>query len=110
MGESAMSAYSSVARSPLSMRRLMMSVGRGSCPCARHGSQLRPPSWQLLKFQQRLTMLLHLLSLFAYMVRCSAHRFISAVKNSSYTIKEQACEHDDAGVAPGWTSSGRRGS
>lgn len=33
MGDSAMSAYSSVARSPLSIRRLMMSVGRGSCPC-----------------------------------------------------------------------------
>ena len=47
MGESAMSAYSSVARSPLSMRRLMMSVGRGSCPCARHNSQLRPPLWPL---------------------------------------------------------------
>ena len=38
MGLSAMSASSSVARSPLSMRRLMMSVGRGSCPCSSSSS------------------------------------------------------------------------
>ena len=51
MGESAMSAYSSVARSPLSMRRLMMSVGRGSCPCARQSSQLGPRPRQLSQAQ-----------------------------------------------------------
>ena len=33
MGDSTMSDSSTVARSPLSMRRLMMSVGRGSWPC-----------------------------------------------------------------------------
>ena len=78
MGESAMSAYSSVARSPLSMRRLMMSVGRGSCPCARHGKPAQPvlpSSCVRLRFEILTTLLQPLKLLFTVIKCCTAGSF-----------------------------------
>ena len=81
MGDSAMSAYSSVARSPLSMRRLMMSVGRGSCPCqvSKPPSGLSDPVTSMKRFYHMTAHMLDSLKYWQLHISCASWHLPSIV-------------------------------